>query len=49
VIDLNFSFTTQCWFWQSEKAAWHFVTLPIEQLEEIKFFYEGQSLKKRGC
>lgn len=48
MIDLSFSFTTQCWLWQSEKAAWHFVTLPIEQSEEIKFFHEGQSFKKRG-
>jgi hypothetical protein len=48
MIDLSFSFTSQCWLWQSEKAAWHFITLPIEKSEEIRYFYDGQSLKKRG-
>jgi hypothetical protein len=48
MIDLSFSFTEKCWLWQSEKAAWYFVTLPTEKSDEIKFFNEGQSLKKRG-
>lgn len=48
MIDLSVSFKGKCWLWQSEKAAWHFITLPEANSEEIKFFNEGQSLKKRG-
>lgn len=48
MLDLSFDFQAECWLWQAKKAAWHFVTLPIEQSQEIKFFHEGQSLKKRG-
>lgn len=48
MIDLSFNFTATCWLWQAEKAAWHFVTLPKEKSEEISFFNENMSLKKRG-
>jgi hypothetical protein len=48
MIDLSFSFTAQCWLWQSEKAAWHFVHLPKDKSEEIQFFNENLSHKKRG-
>ncbi|MGJ8620359.1 MAG: DUF1905 domain-containing protein [Methylophilaceae bacterium] len=48
MIDLSFSFRGQCWLWQSESAAWHFIHLPPEKSEEIKFFNENVSVKKRG-
>ena len=48
MIDLSFSFTGQCWLWQSEAAAWHFISLPKEKSEEIKFFNENMRQKKRG-
>jgi len=48
MVDLSFNFTAVCWRWQSEKAAWYFVTLPQEQSEEIRFFNENLSHKKRG-
>ncbi len=48
MIDLSFDFTAACWLWQAEKAAWHFVSLPKEKSEEIKFFNENVSSKKRG-
>lgn len=48
MIDLSFDFTAECWLWQAEKAAWHFVSLPHEKSEEIKFFNENLSSKKRG-
>lgn len=48
MIDLSFNFIATCWLWQTEKAAWHFVTLPKEKSEEISFFNENMSLKKRG-
>ncbi len=48
MIDLSFSFSAKCWLWQAEKAAWHFVSLPKEKSEEIKFFNENMSSKKRG-
>lgn len=35
MIDLSFSFTSQCWLWQSEKAAWHFITLPVKSLKKL--------------
>ncbi len=48
MIDLSFAFTGKCWLWQSEKAAWHFVTLPKDKSEEIAFFNESMQMKKRG-
>lgn len=48
MIDLSFCLSAECWLWQSEKAAWHFLTLPEDKSDEIKFFHTGQSLKKRG-
>ena len=38
MIDLEFSFTSEIWLWQAEKAAWHFVTLPVDMSEDIKAF-----------
>jgi uncharacterized protein DUF1905 len=48
MLDINFSFRGQCWLWQNEAAAWHFIHLPLEKSEEIKFFNENISVKKRG-
>ena len=38
MIDLEYSFTSEIWLWQAEKAAWHFVALPVEMSEDIKAF-----------
>ena len=38
MIDLEFTFTGEVWLWQAEKAAWHFVALPVEMSEDIKAF-----------
>jgi len=38
MIDLEYSFTSEVWLWQAEKAAWHFVALPSEMSEDIKAF-----------
>lgn len=48
MIDLSFEFIGECWLWQAEKAAWHFISLPKDKSEEIKFFNENLSHKKRG-
>lgn len=48
MIDLNFSFTGECWLWKAEKASWHFISLPKAQSEEIKFFNDNYHIKKRG-
>lgn len=48
MIDLRFSFTATCWLWRAEKATWYFVTLPEKNAEEIKYFNENISAKKRG-
>lgn len=48
MVDLSFSFTSKCWLWQAEKAAWHFVTLPKDKSEEISFFNDNLTEKKRG-
>ena len=48
MIDLSFSFSAKCWRWQSTATAWHFITLPTEKSEEIKFFSENHSAKRRG-
>ena len=47
MIDLSFSFSGECWCWQSTATAWHFITLPQDKSEEIKFFSENNS-KRRG-
>ncbi len=48
MIDLSFSFSGECWRWQSTATAWYFITLPEEKSEEIKFFSENHSAKRRG-
>jgi len=48
MIDLSFSFTAKCWLWQSKATAWHFITLPEDKSEEIKFFSENVHEKRRG-
>jgi hypothetical protein len=48
MIDLSFTFSAQCWLWQSTATAWHFITLPQDKSEEIKFFSENIHGKRRG-
>jgi hypothetical protein len=48
MIDLSFSFSGECWLWKSEKASWHFITLPEDKSEEIKYFSENIHGKRRG-
>lgn len=47
MLDLSFTFTAECWLWQG-KGAWHFITLPKDKSEEIKFFNENMHDKLRG-
>lgn len=35
-----FTFKSEVWLWQG-KAAWHFITFPLELSEDIKAFSEG--------
>ena len=35
----SFGFTGEVWRWESEKASWFFITLPIETAEQIRFFF----------
>jgi Domain of unknown function (DUF1905) len=35
--DLHFEFTTKLWMYQG-KGAWHFLTLPKDAADEIRFF-----------
>ena len=42
MIDLRFDFEAEIWLW-SAKEAWHFVTLPQDQAEEIKFFAKNRN------
>jgi Domain of unknown function (DUF1905) len=48
MIDLSFSFVGECWLWQSTGTAWHFISLPQDKSEEIKFFDENLHEKRRG-
>ena len=48
MIDLSFSFSGDCWRWQSTATAWYFITLPEDKSEEIKFFSENVHGKRRG-
>lgn len=47
-IDLSFEFVGECWLWQAEKGSWHFITLPQDKSEEIKYFNEKMHEKQRG-
>lgn len=42
MIDLRFDFKGEIWLW-SAKDAWHFITLPREQADEIKFFAKSRN------
>ncbi len=48
MLDLSFEFAGECWLWQAEKGAWHFITLPQDKSEEIKYFDENMHEKQRG-
>jgi len=37
MIDLSYDFEAELWLW-SAKDAWHFITLPVEHADEIRFF-----------
>ena len=41
----RFQFKNKLWIWSTAKASWHFVSVPKENYEQIKGFYEGP---KRG-
>ncbi|MDV7340716.1 DUF1905 domain-containing protein [Terasakiella sp. A23] len=43
MIDLNFTFDAELWRWQSEKAAWYFVTLPVDDAAQISFTRERKA------
>ena len=47
MVDINFTFTGKCWEWQG-KGSWHFITLPQDKSEEIKFFSDNHFGKRRG-
>ncbi len=47
MLDLDFTFSEKCWLWQG-KGAWHFITVPKNHSEEIKFFTENHFGKRRG-
>ena len=42
----EFEFEAMIWLWQTPKAAWHFVTVPLEISESIRFF--NPPAAKRG-
>ena len=49
MVDLSFTFSGECWLWTAEnQVSWHFVTLPQDQSEEIKFFNQNLHGKRRG-
>lgn len=48
MIDFSFSFVGECWVWHGKQGAWHFITLPTDKSEEIKFFDEHIHEKRRG-
>lgn len=47
MLALDFTFSEKCWLWQG-KGAWHFITVPKNHSEEIKFFTENHFGKRRG-
>lgn len=47
MIDIQFTFIGKCWLWQG-KGAWHFITLPQDKSEEVKYFSDNHFGKRRG-
>lgn len=47
--ELDFTFTAPIWVYQG-KGAWHFITVPSEQSDQIKFFTSADitGRKRRG-
>lgn len=47
--ELNFTFTTPLWIYHG-KGTWHFITLPIDLAEQVKFFTSPAATgqKRRG-
>ena len=42
MVDLSFAFAGECWLWTAEnQVCWHFVSLPQDKSEEIKFFHDN--------
>jgi hypothetical protein len=33
----EFSFKSKLWLWQAEKGSWHFISLPRQESDQIKF------------
>ncbi|HOY70321.1 MAG TPA: DUF1905 domain-containing protein [Methylotenera sp.] len=49
MVDLSFAFTGECWLWTAEnQVCWHFVTLPQDKSDEIKFFSKNLRGQRRG-
>jgi hypothetical protein len=48
MLELDFTFTEKCWLWTADKASWHFITVPKNHSEEIKFFTDNHFGKRRG-
>lgn len=48
MLELDFKFTEKCWLWTSDKSAWHFITVPKNYSEEIKFFADNHFGKRSG-
>ena len=44
MLDLTCTFTAELWLWQTEKAAWTFVTLPKEDSD--RFHFAGSDHKR---
>ena len=47
-MSIDIDFVGECWLWHAEKASWHFITLPQDKSEEIKYFSENIQGKRRG-
>lgn len=35
----SFKFESSVWRWDSEKASWFFLTLPVDTAEQLRFFF----------
>lgn len=42
-------FTSKIWQWQGGKSSWYFVTLPQENVQQIKFFVGERKTKGWGA
>lgn len=49
MLDASISFTAKIWLYSGAKTSWHFVTLPADAAEQVRFFVGNRKTKGWGA